>query len=36
METNDVVMVGACRTPIGDFLGCLKSVNARDLAITAG
>ncbi|MGM0418712.1 MAG: thiolase family protein [Thermodesulfobacteriota bacterium] len=36
MEINDVVMVGACRTAIGDFLGSLKSVKARDLAITAG
>ncbi|MDY0131640.1 MAG: thiolase family protein [Desulforegulaceae bacterium] len=36
MELNDVVMVGACRTAIGDFLGSLKSVNARDLAICVG
>jgi acetyl-CoA C-acetyltransferase len=36
MELNDVVMVSACRTAIGDFLGSLKSVNARDLAICVG
>ena len=33
---NEVVMVSACRTPIGDFLGSLKSVRANELsAITA-
>lgn len=36
MKTNEVVMVSACRTPIGDFLGALKDVPARDLAVTAG
>ena len=36
MGIKDVVMVSACRTPIGDFLGSLKDVTARDLAITAG
>ena len=33
---NEVVMVSACRTPIGDFLGSLKSVRANELSrITA-
>ncbi len=36
METKDVVMISACRTPIGDFLGSLKDVPARDLALAAG
>ena len=36
MGVKEVVMVSACRTPIGDFLGSLKDVSARDLAITAG
>lgn len=36
MNTEDVVIVGACRTAIGDFLGGLSDVQARDLAITAG
>jgi len=35
METKDVVIVSLCRTAIGDFLGSLKDVPARDLAITA-
>jgi acetyl-CoA C-acetyltransferase len=34
MVIKDVVMVGCCRTAIGDFLGSLKDVTARDLAIT--
>jgi len=33
---NEVVVVGACRTPIGKFLGSLKDVPAKHLAITAG
>lgn len=33
---KDVVVVSACRTAIGRFLGSLKDVPARDLAITAG
>ncbi len=33
---NEVVVVGACRTPIGKFLGSLKDVTAKDLAVTAG
>ena len=33
---REVVLVSACRTAIGDFLGGLKEVPARDLAITAG
>ncbi|HYA02250.1 MAG TPA: thiolase family protein [Syntrophobacteria bacterium] len=36
MGIKDVVMVSACRTAIGDFLGSLKDVTARDLAITVG
>jgi len=33
---NEVVIIGACRTPIGKFLGSLKDVTAKDLAVTAG
>lgn len=33
---NEVVVVGACRTPIGKFLGSLKDVTAKYLAVTAG
>ncbi|MEA2013984.1 MAG: thiolase family protein [Thermodesulfobacteriota bacterium] len=33
---KDVVIVSACRTAIGSFLGSLKDVGARDLAVTAG
>ena len=36
MEINEVVIVSACRTAIGKFLGGLKDVSARDLAVTAG
>jgi len=36
MELNEVVIVSACRTPIGKFMGSLKDVTARELAITAG
>lgn len=36
MGLKDVVLVSACRTAIGDFLGGLKDVPARDLAIIAG
>ncbi|MBW2144800.1 MAG: thiolase family protein [Deltaproteobacteria bacterium] len=36
MELQEVVIVSACRTALGEFLGSLKSVQARDLAITAG
>jgi len=36
MGVNDVVMVSACRTAIGDFLGSLKDVSARELAVIAG
>jgi acetyl-CoA C-acetyltransferase len=36
VNIKDVVVVSACRTAIGDFLGGLKDVSARDLAITAG
>ena len=33
---KDVVIVSACRTPIGKFLGMFKDVSARELAMTAG
>ncbi len=36
MEFQEVVLVSACRTALGEFLGSLKAVQARDLAITAG
>ncbi len=32
---REVVIVGAKRTPIGDFLGALKDVSAVDLGVTA-
>lgn len=33
---NDVVVVSACRTAIGKFMGSLKDISAKDLAITVG
>jgi len=36
MGLQDVVLVSGCRTAIGDFLGSLKDVSARELAMTAG
>ena len=33
---HEVVIVSACRTPIGDFLGSLKDVPAQELARIAG
>lgn len=36
MKTNEVVIVSACRTAIGKFMGGLKSISARELAITVG
>lgn len=36
MENNEVVMVSACRTAIGKFLGSLKDIPARELALTVG
>ncbi len=36
MNNKEVVLVGACRTAIGKFMGGLKDVQARELAITAG
>lgn len=33
---NEVVIVSGCRTAIGKFLGSLKDVPAKELAITAG
>ncbi|MDK2822642.1 MAG: Thiolase, N-terminal domain, partial [Clostridia bacterium] len=35
MNFNEVVIVSACRTPIGKFMGSLKDISARELAITA-
>ncbi|MBP1762171.1 MAG: Acetyl-CoA C-acetyltransferase [Firmicutes bacterium] len=36
MDLNEVVIVSACRTAIGKFMGSLKDVSARQLAIVAG
>jgi len=36
MRLKEVVLVSACRTAIGDFMGGLKDIMARDLAIAAG
>ena len=36
MEVNEVVMVSACRTPIGKFLGSLSSVRANELSKITG
>lgn len=36
MIIKDAVIVGACRTAIGKFMGGLKDVPARELAITVG
>lgn len=36
MELKEVVLVSACRTAIGRFLGSLKDVSAKELAITVG
>ena len=36
MELKEVVMVSAARTAIGRFMGSIKDVQARDLALTAG
>lgn len=36
MNPRDVVIVSACRTPIGKMSGQFKDITARDLAITAG
>jgi len=33
---NEVVIVSACRTPIGKFMGSLKDVSAKELAMTVG
>lgn len=33
---KEVVMVSACRTAIGKFMGALSNVSARELAMTAG
>ena len=35
METKNVVIVSACRTAIGKYLGQFKTVTARELATTA-
>jgi acetyl-CoA C-acetyltransferase len=36
MELQEVVIVSACRTAIGDFMGGLRALQARDLAVAAG
>ena len=36
MELNEVVMVSACRTAIGRFMGSLKDVSSRELSLTVG
>jgi acetyl-CoA C-acetyltransferase len=36
MELNEVVMVSACRTAIGRFMGSLKGVSSRELSLTVG
>lgn len=36
MELHEVVVVSACRTPIGKFMGAFKDISARELAMTAG
>jgi len=36
VETKEVVIVSGCRTPIARFMGTLKDVSAKELAITAG
>jgi acetyl-CoA C-acetyltransferase len=36
MKTHEVVVVSACRTAIGKFMGSLKDVSARELAMTVG
>jgi len=36
LETRDVVIVSLCRTPIARFMGTLKDVSVKDLAVTAG
>ena len=36
MQTKDVVIVSACRTGIGKFMGEFSNVSARDLAIAVG
>lgn len=36
MDLNEVVIVSACRTAIGKFMGSLKDVSAKQLAIIAG
>ena len=36
MDVQEVVLVSGCRTAIGKFMGGLKDVEARTLAVTAG
>lgn len=33
---NEVVIVSACRTAVGKFMGGLKDISARELAVTVG
>lgn len=35
MKLNDVVIVGTARTPIGDYMGSLKSLTTVDLGLIA-
>lgn len=36
MELNEVVMLSACRTAIGRFMGSLKDISSRELSLTVG
>ncbi|MDD4802791.1 MAG: thiolase family protein [Syntrophomonas sp.] len=36
MQTREVVIVSGCRTPIGRFMGSLKGLSVKELAIIAG
>lgn len=36
MKMKEIVIVSACRTPIGKFMGQFKDLSARDLAMIAG
>ena len=36
MDLNEAVIVSGCGTPIGNFMGALKDISARELAIIAG
>ena len=36
IQMKEIVIVSACRTAIGKFMGSLKDVSAKELAITVG